>query len=58
MQVATLRFMDEGLEKPEYKIGLPLCISHKTLGVGSASCGQNPWINTWFLLHQRHFHIL
>jgi len=47
MQITALPYTDEELEKPEYKIDLPtssatvLCISHKTLGVGSASCG--PW---------------
>jgi len=48
MQITALPFTDEELEKPEYKIDLPqssatvLCISHKTLGVGSASCGPKP----------------
>jgi len=48
MQITALPFTDEELEKPEYKIDLPqssatvLCISHNTLGVGSASCGPKP----------------
>ena len=48
MQITALSFTDEELEIPEYKIDLPkssatvLCISHKTLGVGSAGCGPRP----------------
>ena len=48
MQITALPYTDEELEKPEYRIDLPqrsatiLCISHKTLGVGSASCGPRP----------------
>ena len=48
MQITALPFTDEELEIPEYKIDLPkssatvLCISHKTLGVGSAGCGPRP----------------
>jgi len=48
MQITALPFTDEELEKPEYRIDLPqssstvLCISHKTLGVGSAGCGPKP----------------
>jgi beta-galactosidase len=48
MQITALPYTDEELEKPEYKIDLPqssatvLCICHKTLGVGSASCGPKP----------------
>jgi beta-galactosidase len=48
MQITALPYTDEELEKPEYKIDLPqssatvLCISHKTLGVGSAGCGPKP----------------
>ena len=48
MQITALPFTDEELEVPEYKIDLPkssatvLCISHKTLGVGSAGCGPRP----------------
>lgn len=48
MQITALPYTDEELEKPEYKIALPkssatvLCISHKTLGVGSAGCGPRP----------------
>ena len=48
MQITALPYTDEELEVPEYKIDLPqssatvLCISHKTLGVGSAGCGPRP----------------
>jgi beta-galactosidase len=48
MQITALPYTDEELEIPEYKIDLPpsgrtvLCISHQTLGVGSASCGPKP----------------
>ena len=48
MQITALPYTDEQLEIPEYKIDLPkssatvLCISHKTLGVGSAGCGPRP----------------
>lgn len=48
MQITALPYTDEELEKPEYKIDLPqssatvLCISHKTLGAGSAGCGPKP----------------
>ena len=48
MQITALPYTDEELEKTEYKIDLPqssatvLCISHKTLGVGSAGCGPKP----------------
>ncbi len=47
-QVAALPYSDEELEKVEYQIDLPkskgtvLCISHKTLGVGSWGCGPKP----------------
>ncbi|WP_293311578.1 glycoside hydrolase family 2 TIM barrel-domain containing protein [Pedobacter sp. UBA5917] len=47
-QVATLPYSDEEMENVEYKIDLPkskgtvLCISHKTLGVGSWGCGPKP----------------
>jgi len=49
MQITALPYTDEELEKPEYRIDLPqtsatvLCISHKTLGVGSAGCGPRPF---------------
>ena len=45
LQVSALPYSDEEMEKVEYKIDLPsskgtvLCISHKTLGVGSNGCG-------------------
>jgi len=47
-QVAALPYSDEEMENVEYKIDLPkskgtvLCISHKTLGVGSWGCGPKP----------------
>jgi beta-galactosidase len=48
LQVAALPYSDEEMEPVEYKIDLPkskgtvLCISHKTLGVGSNGCGPRP----------------
>ncbi|WP_071146074.1 glycoside hydrolase family 2 TIM barrel-domain containing protein [Bacteroides ihuae] len=48
MQVAALPHTDEQMYPVEYKIDLPastatvFCISTKTLGVGSASCGPRP----------------
>ncbi len=48
MQVSALPYSDEELEPVEYKIDLPksngtvLCISNKTLGVGSNGCGPRP----------------
>jgi len=48
MQVAALPHTDEQMYPVEYKIDLPvstatvLCISTKTLGVGSNSCGPRP----------------
>ena len=48
MQVSALPYTDEQMYPVEYKIDLPassatvLCISTKTLGVGSASCGPRP----------------
>jgi beta-galactosidase len=48
MQVAALPHTDEEMYPVEYKIDLPassstvLCISTKTLGVGSNSCGPRP----------------
>jgi len=48
MQVAALPHTDEQMYPVEYKIDLPaststvFCISTKTLGVGSASCGPQP----------------
>jgi len=48
MQITALPYTDEEMEKPEYRIDLPqssatvLCISHKTLGVGSNGCGPKP----------------
>jgi beta-galactosidase len=48
MQFTALPYTDEELERTEYRIDLPksnatvVCISHKTLGVGSFSCGPKP----------------
>ncbi|WP_184550816.1 glycoside hydrolase family 2 TIM barrel-domain containing protein [Mucilaginibacter sp. FT3.2] len=48
LQVAALPYSDEEMTDVEYKIDLPkssgtvLCISHKTLGVGSWGCGPRP----------------
>ena len=48
MQVAALPYSDEEMENVEYKIDLPkskgtvLCVSQKTLGVGSNGCGPRP----------------
>jgi beta-galactosidase len=48
LQVSMLPYSDEEMDKVEYRIDLPqsnatvLCISHLTLGVGSASCGPRP----------------
>ncbi len=48
LQVSALPYSDEEMQPVEYKIDLPkskgtvLCISHKTLGVGSNGCGPRP----------------
>jgi len=48
MQVSMLPYSDEEMDKVEYRIDLPqssgtvFCISHLTLGVGSAGCGPRP----------------
>jgi len=48
MQVAALPHTDEQMYPVEYKIDLPVststvfCVSTKTLGVGSSSCGPRP----------------
>ena len=48
MQVSMLPYSDEEMEKVEYRIDMPqsiatvFCISHLTLGVGSAGCGPKP----------------
>lgn len=48
LQVSALPYTDEEMDSVEYKIDLPkskgtvLCISHKTLGVGSNGCGPRP----------------
>jgi beta-galactosidase len=48
LQVSMLPYSDEEMEKVEYRVDLPpssatvFCISHLTLGVGSAGCGPGP----------------
>ncbi len=48
LQVAALPYSDEEMAPVEYKIDLPgskgtvLCVSYKTLGVGSHGCGPRP----------------
>jgi beta-galactosidase len=48
LQMSALPYSDEELEKAAYRIDLPsstrsvLCISAKTLGVGSNACGPKP----------------
>ncbi|MBF4473583.1 beta-galactosidase domain 4-containing protein [Flavobacterium sp. HJJ] len=48
MQVSALPYSDEEMDPVEYKIDLPkskgtvLCVSNKTLGVGSNGCGPRP----------------
>ena len=48
VQVSALPYSDEEMEPVEYRIDLPkskgtvLCVSHKTLGVGSNGCGPRP----------------
>jgi beta-galactosidase len=48
LQVSALPYSDEELAPVEYKIDLPqskatvLCVSYKTLGVGSNGCGPTP----------------
>lgn len=48
MQFSTLPYTDEEMEPIEYSVDLPkssrtvLCLSSKTLGVGSAGCGPRP----------------
>ena len=48
LQVSMLPYSDEEMENVEYRIDLPqsnstvFCISHRTLGVGSAGCGPRP----------------
>ena len=48
MQVSALPWTDEQMMRIEYRIDLPttsatvLCLSEKTLGVGSSSCGPRP----------------
>jgi beta-galactosidase len=48
LQVSMLPYSDEQMDKVEYRIDLPqsnatvFCISHLTLGVGSAGCGPKP----------------
>jgi beta-galactosidase len=48
LQFTLLPYTDEEMDKVEYRIDLPessatvFCISHKTLGVGTAGCGPRP----------------
>jgi len=48
IQITAFPYTDEEMEKTKYRIDLQkssamaLCIRHKTLGVGSASCGPRP----------------
>ena len=48
LQVSMLPYSDDEMDKVEYRIDLPkssstvFCISHLTLGVGSAGCGPRP----------------
>jgi beta-galactosidase len=48
MQTSVLPYSDEEMDKVEYRIDLPqssavvFCISHLTLGVGTAGCGPRP----------------
>jgi len=48
LQLSALPYSDEEMTPVEYKVDLPkskgtvLCISHKTLGVGSNGCGPRP----------------
>jgi beta-galactosidase len=48
MQVSILPYSDEEMEKVEYRTDLPptsatvFCISHSTLGAGTAGCGPRP----------------
>ena len=48
LQFTALPFSDEEMEKTEYRTDLPqssasvLCLSYKSLGVGSNSCGPRP----------------
>ena len=61
LQVSALPYSDEELEPVEYKIDLPqskstvLCISHKTLGVGSNSCGPRPLESCRVFAHSSNF---
>lgn len=49
LQISALPYSDEELQLTEYRIDLPpvnrtvLCISHRTLGVGSNGCGPTPF---------------
>jgi beta-galactosidase len=51
MQVSALPYSDEEMDPVEYKIDLPkskgtvLCVSRRTLGVGSNGCGPRPTEN-------------
>jgi len=48
LQFTALPYSDEQMDKVEYRIDLPqsdatvFCLSYRTLGVGSNSCGPRP----------------
>ena len=48
LQFTALPYSDEQMDRVEYRIDLPesdatvFCISHLTLGVGTAGCGPRP----------------
>lgn len=48
LQASMLPYSDEDMDKVEYRVDLPqvnktvFCISHQTLGVGTAGCGPRP----------------
>lgn len=48
LQFTAIPYSDEQMDPVEYRVDLPesnstvFCISHLTLGVGSASCGPRP----------------
>ncbi|PTR01159.1 beta-galactosidase [Mucilaginibacter yixingensis] len=61
LQVSALPYTDEQMNATEYRIDLPkrnatvLCVSAKTLGVGSHSCGPMPLPKYEPLLHEADF---
>ena len=58
LQVSALPYSDEQMQPVAYKIDLPtpdatvLCVSHKTLGVGSFGCGPRPLPQ--FVVHSKN----